>query len=151
MFDVDRWFDRPIDHRAPVGGMRGVNGRFYRGGEFEPFYVPRPVMPQIEEADYAELFRFATAQGIFLTLCTRHPDTLKFHQRVKFAHGFTPDASVEDKPILVSADGYVLDGNHRLAMHKREGKPVNCIQLNLEFEEAIAFLFSFPKVGTTNA
>ena len=55
---IDPWFERPLDHRAPKGGEEGVNGHHYKGGEFLPFYVPRPVMPQIEHHDLNALIRF---------------------------------------------------------------------------------------------
>lgn len=41
--------------RAPSGGHTGLDGKFRRGGEFEPFYVPRQDMPQVDEVDYVPL------------------------------------------------------------------------------------------------
>lgn len=143
---IDPWFDRPLDRRAPAGGERGVDGRLRRGGEFEPFYVPRPVMPQVDEAAYPDLFRFATAQGVVVRFVRRDAKALQLHQRIDWAHVHALDPATLAKPILVSADGFVLDGNHRAAAHRLAGAPIECIELQLEFEAAVAFLFRFPGV-----
>lgn len=138
------WYTRPLDPRAPAGGEVGVDGRERRGGEFEPFYVPRPVMPQLEASDYPELLAFASERGVTVTFETAHPDTLKPHQRISTLRDAFDPAQLS-KPVLASADSYILDGNHRLAAHKALGTPVPCYRVWLEFEPAIAFLFAFPK------
>lgn len=144
MLQIDQWFDRPLDRRAPQGGERGCDGVMRRGGEFEPFYVPRPVMPQVDEKDLPALLRFASARGVVVRLERRAPDTLKFHQRVSAFHVRQMDAATMAKPVLASGDGFILDGNHRLAAHKRDGSELDVITLELDFEAAIALLFQFP-------
>jgi hypothetical protein len=139
------WFEHPLHSRAPCGGEEGVDGRFYRGGEFEAFYIPRPVMPQVDEADQADLIAFIRERGIEVTEETVPPEDLHFHQRVdmKKVHAMAQD--VLDKPLLVSLDMYVLDGNHRAAGHKQVGTPANCIVIGAKFEDAMAVIYAFPK------
>lgn len=141
------WYERPIDRRAAPGGELGVNDRPYRGGQFMPFYVPRLEMPQIDEEDYPEFFAFCEGKTeLFHRIMS--PWVLKPHQIVdKFKAEAMPD-SVRAKPVLVSRDDYVLDGNHRWMAHALLKEKMPVIQLDLEFEPAIALMFSFPKTYT---
>src|SRR4051812_13597832 len=103
---MDAWYQRPIDPRAMAGGELGVDNVLRKGGQFEPFYVPREQMPQIEEVDYPDLLRHASENGVFVKLCQRNPHDLKLHQRVKFPAHFKSDPAIEAKPVLSSADSY---------------------------------------------
>jgi hypothetical protein len=141
-----KWFGTPMDVRAPHGGEEGLNGRWYKGGEILPFYVPRPIMPQIDEQDFDEFIAFAKSRGADVRLTTFDPLDLHAHQRIdpiKLAR--MPD-SVRAKPIFVSLDLYILDGNHRWAMHlMTHSQDVPALQLNLRFADAIQLMFNFPK------
>lgn len=139
------WYDHPLDTRAPTGGEIGLNGKHYKGGEFLPFYVPRPVMPQLDEADYPEFFDFVTAQGWSYRLTTLDPKELHFHQRVAWDKVIHMSPEQLAKPILVSQDGFILDGNHRGEAHIRNHTAAPAVVINLDFEAAIKLMFSFPK------
>lgn len=139
-----RWYLHPMDRRAPAGGERGVDGRERKGGEFEPFYVPRPAMPQVDEAAFPALLRYCSAHGVVVRLARRDPFALHLHQRIDWAHVHALDAATLAKPVLVSADGYVLDGNHRTAGHRLAHAPIETVELELGFEAAVRFLFGFP-------
>lgn len=139
------WYDFAIDMRAHKGGETGVDGKQYKGGEFMPFYVPRAEMPQIDEKDYPEFFEFVKSRGCNYHQENCNPTILHFHQRVEWNAKTEITPEVLAKPILVSYDGYVLDGNHRATAHKQRGTDVPAIILSLEFESAIKLMFSFPK------
>lgn len=149
------WYDRPIDTRAKAGGEVGVDGKERKGGEFEPFYVPRTEMPQIDQKDYKALIAFANRKGVTISLGVFQPEDLKHHQRVDDsklkatikAEPIAEEIEKASEPVLVSKDFYVLDGNHRLDSHKLQGTPVIAFVIELGFEEAIDFLFSFPKTS----
>lgn len=133
------------DHaRAPAGGVSEY-GRVFRGGEFLPFYVPRPDMPQVDEANLPELVARAFNAGISPAFEVVDPSTLRAHQRIDHAKAKAMPPGVYLKPVLISADGYVLDGNHRWWSHvyRHEGV-MNAIRLGLPFEQAIAWLFELP-------
>lgn len=152
---MEAWYDRPIDPRAPAGGEIGVDGKTRKGGEFEPFYVPRNEMPQVSETDYPALLEFAARKGVSVSFQVFRPEDLKKHQRVmegllKETMETEPVAVLSDKmsePVLVSKDLFILDGNHRRDAHAIQGTPVLGIVIELEFEEAIKFLFEFPKTS----
>lgn len=116
-------------------------------GRFEPFYVPRPVMPQVDEADYPALLDFLTGRGIKWERVTIPASDLRFHQRVNGPVADMPEA-IEDKDLLISLDLYVLDGNHREKKHLEDETPAPCIMLHVEFPAAIEALFAFPKTYT---
>lgn len=144
------WYDTPIDHEAVTTGEIGVNGKAYRKGEFMPFYVPRPVMPQIDDADYSELISWLASQGVSGMFGSANPITLIPHQRIdKFRAEQMPDA-VKKIAVLISEDNYILDGNHRWQANMVSNSRVNYIRILLPFERAIEKLFAFPKVMTSN-
>jgi len=140
-----QWYKHPLDTRATKHGEIGVDGKEYKGGEFLPFYIPRPEMPQVDEIYYPELFLFIEAQHVSLKLEKFDPHALHAHQRVNWDKVRTMDAETLAKPILTSEDGYVLDGNHRWTAHVLNKTEVNAYVIGLEFEKAIELLFSFPK------
>jgi uncharacterized ParB-like nuclease family protein len=147
------WYDSPLPRRAPTGGLtEPLNGHTYKGGELLPFYVPRPLMPQIDESDYPALFAFLQGKGIAVETVTLETATLKQHQRVDSFNPAAMPVDVLAKPVLISADYFVLDGNHRYVAHLHLGlETINCIRLDgLSFEDAIAALFSFPNTYTVD-
>jgi ParB-like chromosome segregation protein Spo0J len=48
-----------------------------------------------------------------------------------------------DKPLLVSADGFVLDGHHRWAANARLGRQQACRVIHLPAAEALAEMEAF--------
>jgi hypothetical protein len=154
------WFSNHIptapNSHAPAGGTVGLDGHYRRGGEFEPFYVPRQDMPQIDEGDLIPLIVHLTKKRVNVRNALVPPDDLLFHQHVfesRIPASTSPDM---ERPLLVSGDGYVLDGNHRAVAHKRLGTRPPCLIIDADFTEAMALLFSFPRTytygeGTANA
>lgn len=135
---------RLLQKRAPVGGLSAY-GKTFSGGEFLPFYVPRERMPQIDEADLVEFTEFAISEGISFRRTSFCPKELRAHQRIDFERAMKIEESVLRKPILVSTDHYILDGNHRWMQHAVRGLRVRAIELGLEFENGLDFMFRFEK------
>lgn len=110
-----------------------------------PFYVPRPVMPQINEEDYPDFIDFVLKHNVTVIHMTVLPHVLRPHQRIDKIKFELMPPEVLIKPIVASLDFYVLDGNHRWAAHNLQGTPVPCIQIGLPFGPAIDLMFQFPK------
>jgi hypothetical protein len=106
-------------------------------------YVPRPFMPQVDEADETALVEWLAFRGIKVSETTIEAEQLEFHQHVDFNRVETMPADVYAKPIWVAQDGSVLDGNHRATAHKLKGDPVKALRVELPFEQAVAAIFSF--------
>lgn len=127
---------------APAGGHVELNHRFYSGGQFLPFWVPRVAMPQID--DVPALLEYLDNLGVGWRRTNRNPDNLCPHQRVDTKHARTIPEEVLALPCLVAEDGFILDGHHRWAAHKMRGTLCPVIEVGAPFDDAIGMLLSFP-------
>lgn len=116
-------------------------------GEFLPFYIPRDRMPQIDEAYYPRLIAEATSKGPGVIFDTVDPRTLRAHQRVDHAKAKSMPERTRIKPIIVSSDGYVIDGNHRWWANVHGNHDwINVIRLDMPFDPALIWLLRKPYV-----
>lgn len=145
------WYDNSLSRRAPAHGAIGLDGQYRRGGEFEPFFIPRQLMPQVDEEDLVALLAFLTKRKTHISIRQVDPDDLLFHQHVFEDRVPAIDSADMNKPLLVSAEGYVLDGNHRATAHKRYGTRPVVFRLATDFTDSMKLLFSFPKTYTYSA
>lgn len=144
--DRPTWFKHPLDFRAKPGGELGLNGKFYREGEFMPFYIPREIMPQVDETDLPELISFLRDNRVVVRFERLKPEHVQLHQRVEKHLIDNFDPVLLTKPVLVSREPFVLDGNHRRMDHVIHHSPwMPTYRIMLEFECAIGAIFSFPK------
>ena len=146
---MNNWFNEPFHPRARRGGEERF-GKRYAAGEFLPFYIPRPAMPQIEEEDYPEFIEWAAQRGIDIVVRYLPPTKLRMHQVPdKLNYDKFVATGVQNKPVFVSRDLYILDGNHRWMYHVHEGHShVPCFEIKLTFEDAIGLMFAFEKTYT---
>lgn len=141
-----RWWDQPLHRRAAPGGEAGLDGKVRRGGQFLPFYVPREIMPQIDEVHLPALVKFALDRDVSVAFQAVDAHALRAHQRINLTHALSMPPEVLFKPLLVSSDGYVLDGNHRWWAHVHTDLAVApTIRIGLPFEAAVGLLFEFPE------
>lgn len=131
--------------RAPHNGLT-LWGRKYLGGEFLPFYVPRDKMPQVDEWLYPRLVQDAY-KTIGIEFITANPRDLIAHQRIDHRKAESMGLRLRTKPIIVSADDYIIDGNHRWwANVYGSASWINALRLNGSFEEALSWVGSLPYV-----
>lgn len=124
-----------LTEQAPAGGL-GRYGHHYNGGEFLPFYVPRDAMPQVDDLPAM----IADALGSVHIDVARTPD-LRAHQRISHRAARAMPEHVKRFPIVVSSDGYVIDGNHRWWAAVHDGREfLSTIRLDMPFDAAIAWL-----------
>jgi hypothetical protein len=129
--------------RAPAGGT-DLYGHHYLGGEFLPFYVPRPAMPQVDEKDLPRLVADAMT-GPRVDFDVVPVRGLRAHQRINHGIAQAMDPKVKLKPVIVSSDGYIVDGNHRWWAHVHAGDEwINVIRLGLSFDIAIRWVLARP-------
>ena len=102
-------------------------------------------MPQVDEKDYSELLKFIQSHRAGPESKVLSPQKLHAHQRVDWGRVRNMPPNVLRKPILISSDLYVLDGNHRWHACVLAHLDVHAIQIEREFESAISLLFEFPK------
>jgi hypothetical protein len=142
------WWQLPLDHRAPVGGEVGLNGVTYKPGEYMPFYIPRIDMPQIPDDCHDEFMTFMGTSGIDHITVTTSPEYFFNHQRVHLDPAKVKQISPEsmDVPIFASDDQFIIDGNHRWALHRHFKRPLSAIVFQAPFLTCMDTIFKFNKV-----
>jgi len=123
--------------------------------EFHPasgtLNIPRNEMPQIKSEHRGAMTNFLTARGITATPETVEASSLKPTQRE-----FSPakvkqalDFKGNDRPILVSSDGFILDGHHQWLAKAQQEVPVKITRLSKPIAELLATMKEFPSAGMT--
>lgn len=113
--------------------------------------VPRAQMPQIRAEHRGALANFLKARGIDSKAAEMPAGDLKPTQ-AEFSPARVEQARQRqggDRSILVSSDGYVVDGHHQWLARRADGKPVSVIRLDAPIQEVLAQVAEFP--STSNA
>lgn len=114
--------------------------------------IPRAEMPQIKAAHRGALVNFLKARGIDSKAAETPANDLKptqaeFSQRkVDAARSFTGG----DRSILVSSDGYVVDGHHQWLAKRANGEPVKVVRLQAPIREVLAQVAEFPSTQASD-
>ena len=112
--------------------------------------VPRAQMPQIR-AERGALANFLKARGIDSKPAEMPAGDLKPTQ-AEFSPARVEQARQRqggDRSILVSSDGYVVDGHHQWLARRADGKPVRVIRLDAPIQKVLVQVAEFP--STSNA
>jgi hypothetical protein len=111
--------------------------------------IPREQMPQIQASDRGAFVNFLNARGVEHQADEVPADSLKPTQAEfspkKVAH-FTGNPS--GRSILVSQDGYVVDGHHQWMAARDAGQPVNVIRLGAPIQDLLRLAHQFPSSTT---
>lgn len=108
--------------------------------------IPRAEMPQIKAEHRGAMVNFMKGKDVSSEIKEVAADSLKPTQaefspaKVKKAMGFTDT----DRSILVSSDGYVLDGHHQWLSKRQKGEAIKVIELNAPISELITLAKEFP-------
>lgn len=122
--------------------------------------VPRDQMPQIKAEHRGALVNFLKARGIDSRAEEVPANDLKPTQaefspaKVEKARAFKGG----DRSILVSSDGYVVDGHHQWLAKRANGEPVKVIRLKAPIQQVLQQVAQFPSttaagtnLGTSHA
>lgn len=107
--------------------------------------IHRDLMPQVDEADYPALFTWARERDVKVTKLQLHPGIVRPCQAVDQQLVRVMPQAVARKPILTSVEPFILDGHHRWAEHIKTGQLIHAVRFHLRWQDAIAFLFTFPR------
>lgn len=112
--------------------------------------VPRAEMPQIEAGHRGALVQFLGGRGITheqveLDGTKLRPTQAEFDPAKVAAMAADPGAS--SRSVLVSSDGYVLDGHHQWLAAVEAGTPVKAIRLDAPIRELLTVVPQFPSAG----
>lgn len=113
--------------------------------------LPREQLPQIKAEHRGALVQFLGARGI-----THETDAEVDPRTLKPTQGEFSPAKVQqarefvggDRSILVSSDGYVLDGHHQWLAKLDTGEPVKAIRLNAPIQDLLRLAHQFPSSTT---
>lgn len=114
--------------------------------------IPRAQMPQIKAAHRGALVNFLQARGIDSKAAEVPPNDLKPTQ-AEFSPAKVEQARQHqggDRSILVSSDGYVVDGHHQWLAKRANGEPVKVIRLDAPIREVLAQVAEFPSTQTAS-
>ena len=125
--------------------------------EFVPFAkesgtlgIPRAEMPQVKAEHRGALVNFLNARGIAHEQVEVEAASLKATQaeyspaKVQKAKDFTGG----NRSILVSSDGYIVDGHHQALAAVEKGEPIKAIRLDAPVRELLPLVREFPSSTT---
>lgn len=108
--------------------------------------VPRAEMPQVKAEHRGPLVNFLEARGISRREGMVPADTLKPTQ-AEFSPARVSRAAentASDRSILVSSDGYVLDGHHQWLAARNQGESVKAIVFDAPIRDLLPLVHEFP-------
>lgn len=108
--------------------------------------IPRAEMPQVKAGDRGAMVNFLKARGIDSSKEQLPPTALKPTQ-AEFSPAKVQEAADRtdgDRSIIVSADGYVVDGHHQWLAQRQKGEPINVIRLDQPITQVLDALKEMP-------
>lgn len=142
----------PQADEAPANSTDLQGERLSRGwhaftDESGTLQVPRSEMPQIRAEHRGALVNFLNARGVAHESEVEMPAADLKPTQAEFSPGKVAKArkfAGGDRSILVSSDGYVLDGHHQWLAKLDEGAPVKVIRLDAPMHELLPLAREFP-------
>lgn len=118
--------------------------------------IQRKDMPQIKSKDLKDFFVFLKKNNVKTIKKSVDPKKLKATQsefdkgKIKKAIDDISSGSMPNKPIMVSKDGYVIDGHHRWLAFYNMNKKIDVFEANVNAKELIKMMKDYPKSFTKN-
>jgi hypothetical protein len=117
--------------------------------------IPRDKMPQVKSKDYPELVAFLKSNGIRMTKRKVKAKDLKATQSNFNVDKITQAVAkyktlAQAKPIIVSSDGFVIDGHHRWLGAVNVGGDISIMQASVKAKELLDAINQFPKTFNKN-
>lgn len=108
----------------------------------------RKEMPQVEGKNIPKFLDFLKSEGVKYTEKSidskkLRPTQSQFNQD-KIQSMIDSIDTKKQHPIMVSKDGYVIDGHHRWLAHYNLGRKMPVVEINLGIEEALDKMHDFP-------
>lgn len=107
--------------------------------------ILRTAMPQISEHDVPELLAFLGALGIGFSAGNMNPLLCLAHQAIDREKAMGIPVDKLSKPVLLSGDHFIIDGDHHWYRCIADKRHMPFIRIEMDFVEAVAKIFTFPK------
>lgn len=105
----------------------------------------RKDMPQVDWEDYSDLMAFMRNCRVFISNGHMLPKKAKGFQCPDLVHIRPLEPHALSKPVLLSKEPEVLDGNHRRMAFIKFGGLMPYVMFHCPMREAIDLMFKFPK------
>lgn len=141
---------RAVAGNADIAGDRVGGDWVAFGPSSGTLGVPRAQMPQVDAAHRGALVNYLKGQGIASEQAEVPANSLKPTQ-AEFSEAKVRKASKRtggDRAILVSSDGYVVDGHHQWLAKRQDGQPVKVLQLQAPISQLLPLVGDFPSART---
>jgi hypothetical protein len=120
----------------------------------ETMGIPRREMPQIDSKNHAHFFNHLKKNNISATKRTVDPSKLKATQghfnkeKIRSMMDGIQAGKIDNKPIIISKDNYVMDGHHRWLAHSNLNKDIDVHQVNVKAKKLLDMMHEYPKSYT---
>lgn len=112
--------------------------------------IPRAEMPQIKGEHRGALIQFLDGRGITHKTIEKFPSEELKPTQAEFsmdkARSWGQTKPDTDRSVLISSDGYVLDGHHQWVAARAAGEPIKAIQFSAPIRTLLAAVEEFPSV-----
>lgn len=115
--------------------------------------IPRAEMPQVKAQDRGAMVNFLKARGIDSSNEVMPANAIKPTQ-AEFSPAKVQEAANRqdgNRSIIVSADGYVVDGHHQWMAQRQKGEPVKVIKLDQPIGDVLQALKGMPSAQPEQA
>lgn len=114
--------------------------------------IKRSEMPQVDLSDLVSLKRFLTKKSIGYEVLKLNPNDFEATQKefnIDKVNSILKNFDrLDDSPILVSKDGYIIDGHHRWLAYLKKEEPINVMVIDKKWEDVLDILHEYPKSFT---
>lgn len=116
--------------------------------------IPRAEMPQVKGEHRGALVNFLQARGIdaapaeMVPAASLKPTQAEFSPKKAASWDFG-NMKLEDRSVLVSSDGHILDGHHQWVKAQERGDDINVIRLSAPIAELLPAVHEFPSSRTS--
>jgi hypothetical protein len=97
----------------------------------------------IDDRDMPDLLDWIAVQGIRITTETIDPDSIRPHWLSRLKAARDSEIDLRTDPVLVSRDGFILDGYDRWEIHAMFGAPLDVIRLGVDYRDAFRIIRDF--------
>jgi hypothetical protein len=113
--------------------------------------LSRDEMPQIRSFDVPDFLAFLSHHGVSHHAQQVKATTLKpVQSEINAEKVRTLDTTAAKKPMLVSSDGYIMDGHHRWLRAVWDDELLDVIKLSMKIRPLIELAKQYPKVLFSN-
>lgn len=144
---------QPADARSGEGGAQGdesAKSEWVRfPAETGTLGIPRSEMPQVKGEHRGAMIQFLQGRGVSHETLEIPAGRLKPTQAefsTKKTESWKGVREGVDRSVLISSDGYILDGHHQWVAALATSEPVKAIRFSAPIRELLATVHQFPSV-----